>query len=123
MFNVEPILLRSNATAMEAEALRDAEEHEVSRVLRQHDVARIAEAFGDQIQQLLRAVRDEYLIGIVWPLVELREALRSQTAQLQIACGRTVLERRTTRLSRREQLVGKLPRRGDGKRFIVRETG
>src|SRR5436309_16112294 len=102
MFNVEPILLRSNATAMEAEALRDAEKHKIRRVLNEHDVARIAEAYRDQIQQLLRTMRDQYLVRIVWPLVEFRQAVRRQTTQLQIASGRAILKRGATCLSGRE---------------------
>src|SRR3954464_8710677 len=92
MFDIEPIALHPDATAMETKALRDPKEHEVSGIFDKDDIAWIAKTFGYQIQQLLRTMRDQKLLGRIGSLVQLGQAFRCEPPQFRVTGGCAVLQ-------------------------------
>ena len=129
MPKVDAVAVHPHAPPVDAPALHDAEVNEISRILHQHNVARVAKRLGGHVQELLRAVGDDRAPGLVarrlatGVAVELPDAPGRQFAQRVIARSRAVLECRLAKRSVAEQLVEQASASGHRQRRVVGKPG
>ena len=62
-FGNQPLVVASHAHRPHAQVAQDAEINEISRRGTEHDVARVEQRVGQQVQHLVAAGRQHYLVG------------------------------------------------------------
>ena len=127
MREVDAVFIKLHAATAQPVTLGDAEINKIGRVFDEHDVAGIAQRLGGDVEQLLRAVRDDGAGGRVdagvAQAVGLLDMGGGEFAQQRIAHGAAVLQSRAALARRSENTFEQFTRGLERQGGVVGEAG